>query len=94
MSAKSTDFYHRATLTPAERAEMENLRAQAVRQEQSIAPTESGSTASRPYKSGDYFFLDGIFCRAKAAIAQGSRFTKDTNYEEKILAVELAALNQ
>lgn len=80
-------FYERHTLSVRERAEL-------ARQTVSIAPTEFAPTASRPYSAGDYFFLDGIFCKAKAAIAQGSRFTKDTNYEEKILAVELAALNQ
>jgi len=82
-----TNKYHQMKLEEARIAEQ-------VKQTKSIAPTESGEVVSRPYKQGDYFFLDGVFCKAKAAIAQGSRFTKDTNYEEKILAVELAALNQ
>lgn len=94
-------FYNRRTLSPHERAMMENTQAQliqmqiqAIEQAHAIAPTESGKTASRPYSAGDYFFLDGVFCKAKVAIAQGSRFTKDTNYETKVLAVELAALSE
>lgn len=84
----------KSSMTPYERVMMENAQVQLVQQTRAIAPTESGETASRPYSAGDYFFIDGVFCRAKVAIAQGSRFTKDTNYETKVLAVELAALSE
>ena len=82
----------KSSLSPYERIMMEQSQIQLTNLCNGIA-TEESTVASRPYKSGDYFFLNGIFCRAKVNIAQGSRFTLNTNYEERILADELTALN-
>lgn len=45
-----------------------------------IAPVESGTTAIRAYAAGAHFIMDGAFCTAKTAIAQGEAFTLNTNY--------------
>ena len=67
--------------------EIDTLRA-------AIAPIENGTTASQAYAQGKYFFHNGDFCKAKAAIASGATFTLNTNYEVTTVAAELfSALN-
>lgn len=54
-----------------------------------IAPVEDGDTASQAYAVGRYFYRNGAFCKAKAAIASGAAFTLNTNYEVTTVANEL-----
>ena len=58
---------------------------------QSIAPIENGTTASKAYAQGAYFFHNTKFCKALTAIASGATFTLNTNYTETTVAAELLA---
>ena len=49
--------------------------------ETELADVESGSTASRAYRAGEYFCRGGQTCRTKTNIAGGASFTLNTNYE-------------
>ena len=46
-----------------------------------LAYVETGTTASRAYRAGEYFCKDGQTCRTKTNIASGASFTLNTNYE-------------
>ena len=59
---------------------------------QSIAPIENGTTASKAYAQGEYFFHYSKFCKALTAIASGATFTLNTNYAETTVADELATI--
>ena len=56
-----------------------------------IAPIENGTTASKAYAQGEYFWHDTKFCKALTAIASGATFTSGTNYTETTVAAELLA---
>lgn len=56
-----------------------------------IAPIENGTTASKAYAQGEYFWHDTKFCKALTAIASGATFTLGTNYQETTVAAELLA---
>lgn len=58
-----------------------------------IAPIEDGTTASKAYSAGKFFYHDGQFCKAKTSIAAGATFTLNTNYQITTVADELFALN-
>lgn len=57
----------------------------------SIAPIESGTTASQAYAQGAYFWHGSSFCKALTAIASGGTFTLNTNYATTTVAAELLA---
>lgn len=58
-----------------------------------IAPIEDGTTASKAYSAGMFFYHDGNFCKAKTSIASGATFTLNTNYQITTVSDELFALN-
>ena len=59
-----------------------------------VASEETGTTASQAYTAGQYFILDGQFCKALTNIASGATFTLGTNYQVTTIAAELfSALN-
>ena len=54
-----------------------------------VASEESGTTASQAYTAGQYFILDGAFCKALVNIASGATFTLGTNYSVTTIGAEL-----
>ena len=66
--------------------------AEASVQKGSIVPVEDKDTASQDYAKGKFFFRHGKFCKAKAPIAKGARFTLGTNYTVTSMADELFSL--
>lgn len=59
-----------------------------------VASEETGTTASQAYTAGQYFILDGQFCKALTNIASGATFTLGTNYQVTTIGAELySALN-
>lgn len=59
-----------------------------------VASEETGTTASQAYTAGQYFILDGAFCKALVNIASGATFTLGTNYSVTTIGAELySALN-
>jgi len=54
-----------------------------------VATEESGTTASNAYTAGQYFILDGAFCKALVNIASGATFTLGTNYSVTTIGAEL-----
>ena len=47
-----------------------------------LAYVETGTTASRAYAVGEYFYLNGLLYKAKTAIGNGDTFTENTNCEK------------
>ena len=60
---------------------------------QSLAPIESTSTASRNYSVGQQFVYNGLLYEATSAIASGGTITPGTNCARTTVAEELSALN-
>ena len=60
---------------------------------QSLAPIESSSTASRNYSIGQQFVYNGLLYEATSAIASGGTITPGTNCARTTVAEELSALN-
>ena len=60
---------------------------------QSLAPIESTSTATRNYSIGQQFVYNGLLYEATAAIASGGTITPGTNCARTTVAEELSALN-
>lgn len=60
---------------------------------QSLAPIESSSTASRNYSVGQQFVYNGLLYEATAAIASGGTITPGSNCARTTVAEELSALN-
>lgn len=59
-----------------------------------VASEETGTTASQAYSAGQYFILNGQFCKALVNIASGATFTLGTNYSVTTIGAELySALN-
>lgn len=54
-----------------------------------VASEETGTTSSRAYTAGQYFILDGAFCKALVNIALGATFTLGTNYSVTTIGAEL-----
>lgn len=54
-----------------------------------IASEETGTTASQAYTAGQYFILDGAFCKALVNIALDATFTLGTNYSVTTIGAEL-----
>lgn len=54
-----------------------------------VASEETGTTASKAYTAGQYFILDGAFCKALVNIASGATFTLGTNYSVTTIGAEL-----
>lgn len=54
-----------------------------------VASEETGATASQAYTAGQYFILDGQFCKALTNIASGATFTLGTNYQTTTIGAEL-----
>lgn len=55
----------------------------------SIAPVESGTTASTAYGVGKWFYLGDKLCKAKVKIFAGDTFVRNTNYIEITVAAEV-----
>lgn len=77
-TADSTDTYANKTLA----------------NEQELAYVETGTTASRAYAEGEYFFWNGLSYRAKTAISSGGTFTPNTNCEQETGGVANSLANQ
>ena len=60
---------------------------------QSLAPIESTSTATRNYSIGQQFVYNGLLYEATAAIASGGTITPGSNCARTTVAEELSALN-
>lgn len=58
-----------------------------------IILTGTTNTSGDTITAGTWFYLNGVLVKAKADIANGATFTKDTNYEEKTVGDELTELN-
>lgn len=60
---------------------------------QSLAPIESTSTATRNYSIGQQFVYNGLLYEATSAIASGGTITPGSNCARTTVAEELSALN-
>lgn len=59
-----------------------------------LGTDEFTSTASKAYSAGDYFYKDGMMCKALTSIAKGATLTLNTNYSASTLADILKILSQ
>lgn len=80
------------TIVPDTNCSTTNITTEMLIVRKSIALSEYGTIAQRPHNAGDYFYLNGLFVRAKTAIAIGDTFTENVNYFGVQVGGELAEL--
>ena len=69
--------------------DLEGLKYFKDKENEQIAPVESGTTASKDYAVEKLFWLGGNLCKAKTNITQGDTFVENTNYTVTTLEAEL-----